>query len=72
MARCGFLKRSMPEVRDHQTADRGFLVFENTIEVIQGENILKSGGWNIRVMGPPLIPYTPAVLSFTMKTGCRI
>ena len=33
--------------------DRGILVFENTSEVIQAENILKSDGWKIRVMGPP-------------------
>jgi hypothetical protein len=34
-------------------ADRGFLVFENTSEVIQAENLLKSAGWPVRVMGPP-------------------
>ena len=33
--------------------DRGILVFENTSEVIQSENILKAEGWKIRVMGPP-------------------
>ncbi|MDY0235634.1 MAG: DUF3343 domain-containing protein [Gudongella sp.] len=32
---------------------RGILVFENTTEVIRAENILKSKGWEIKVMGPP-------------------
>ena len=36
-----------------QSRDRGILVFENTSEVIRAENILKSKGWKIRVMGPP-------------------
>ncbi len=34
-------------------ADRGILVFENTGEVIQAETLLKRGGWDVRVMGPP-------------------
>ncbi|MFB3925834.1 MAG: DUF3343 domain-containing protein [Syntrophales bacterium] len=34
-------------------ADRGILVFENTGEVIQAENLLKQKGREIRVMGPP-------------------
>jgi len=33
--------------------DRGFLVFENTSEVIRAESALKAKGWRIRVMGPP-------------------
>jgi len=33
--------------------DRGFLVFENTSEVIRAESVLKAKGWTIRVMGPP-------------------
>jgi hypothetical protein len=36
-----------------QNPDRGILVFENTSEVIRAENILKSKGWKIKVMGPP-------------------
>ncbi|HOI74833.1 MAG TPA: DUF3343 domain-containing protein [Syntrophales bacterium] len=28
-------------------------MFENTGEVIQAETLLKKGGWEIRVMGPP-------------------
>ena len=35
------------------SADRGFLVFENTSEVIQAENLLRAAGWRVRVMGPP-------------------
>ncbi len=42
--------------------DRGILVFENTSEVIRGENVLKSKGWNIRVKGPP-----PEI-----RTGCDL
>jgi hypothetical protein len=52
----GFLKRNRTQDaspgRDGQ-ADRGILVFENTGEVIQAENLLKKSGWEIRVMGPP-------------------
>ncbi len=33
--------------------DLGILVFENTSEVIQAENVLKSRGWAVKVMGPP-------------------
>lgn len=33
--------------------DRGFLVFENTSEVIQAETLLKKRGWEVKVMGPP-------------------
>lgn len=33
--------------------DLGILVFENTSEVIQAENFLKSRGWEVKVMGPP-------------------
>lgn len=42
--------------------DRGILVFENTSEVIRAENVLKAGGWKIRVMGPP-----PEI-----RTGCDL
>ncbi|MEA1968081.1 MAG: DUF3343 domain-containing protein [Thermodesulfobacteriota bacterium] len=38
---------------DKQSFARGFLVFENTSEVIRAESILKKEGWDIRVMGPP-------------------
>lgn len=36
-----------------QEADKGFLVFANTSEVIRAEKILKAKGFEIRVMGPP-------------------
>ena len=36
-----------------ENQDRGIMVFENTSEAIRGENVLKSKGWKIRVMGPP-------------------
>lgn len=34
-------------------ADRGLLVFDHTSEVIRAEQVLKSAGWDINVMGPP-------------------
>ncbi|MEE4111261.1 MAG: DUF3343 domain-containing protein [Desulfobacteraceae bacterium] len=42
--------------------DRGILVFEHTSDVIQAENVLKKGGWSVRVMGPP-----PEI-----RTGCDL
>jgi hypothetical protein len=40
-----------PEARD---VDLGFLVFQNTSEVLQAEKALRKAGWkDIRVMGPP-------------------
>ncbi len=47
---------------ESQNKDRGILVFENTSEVIRAENILKTDGWKIRVMGPP-----PEI-----RTGCDL
>jgi hypothetical protein len=38
---------------DPSLRDRGFLVFENTSEVIAAENLLREAGWKVRVMGPP-------------------
>jgi len=52
-------ERSSP---DQGAADRGILVFDNTSEVIRAENMLKSKGWRIRVMGPP-----PEI-----RTGCDL
>jgi hypothetical protein len=49
----GFLKKNQPEGEHREDIDRGFLVFENTSEVIQAENLLKKNGWEIRIMGPP-------------------
>ena len=44
------------------SVDRGILVFENTSEVIQAENVIKKEGWQVRVMGPP-----PEI-----QTGCDL
>ena len=44
------------------SADLGILVFENTSDVIQAENVLKRAGWSVRVMGPP-----PSI-----QTGCDL
>jgi len=56
------LRKNKPGNREKARIDRGFLVFENTSEVIQAENILKKHGWAIRVMGPP-----PEI-----RTGCDL
>ena len=54
MALFNFFKKKAPEkTQQRQKWDRGILVFENTSEVIRAENLLKSEGWPIRVMGPP-------------------
>ncbi|MGB9628425.1 MAG: DUF3343 domain-containing protein [Thermodesulfobacteriota bacterium] len=53
MSPFGFLRKDQPEVEESEKADCGFLVFENTSEVIRAENLLKKKGWKIRVMGPP-------------------
>ncbi|MCG6905122.1 MAG: DUF3343 domain-containing protein [Desulfobacteraceae bacterium] len=47
---------------ERPAADRGILVFENTSDVIQAENVLKKSGWPVRVMGPP-----PEI-----RTGCDL
>ena len=52
-------KRTKP---DSPNRDRGLLVFENTTAVIKAENLLKTEGWKIRVMGPP-----PEI-----RTGCDL
>ena len=49
----------------HETlseADLGILVFEHTSEVIRAEKLLRSSGWEIKVMGPP-----PEI-----QTGCDL
>lgn len=59
----GFFKhRAKKTASAGQGIDRGILVFENTSEVIRAENILKAGGWDIKVMGPP-----PEI-----RTGCDL
>jgi hypothetical protein len=62
MSPLGFLKRKQKRAPLTRNADRGILVFENTSEVIQAENVLKEAGWQIRVMGPP-----PEI-----RTGCDL
>ncbi|NWG01936.1 MAG: DUF3343 domain-containing protein [Syntrophaceae bacterium] len=53
MGAFGFLKKKSLEITENNNGDRGFLVFENTSEVIQAENLLKKKGWEVKVMGPP-------------------
>jgi hypothetical protein len=48
-----FLARKKIPAPEPPKTDRGFLVFENTSEVIQAEKVLKARGWPVRVMGPP-------------------
>jgi len=62
MGTFGFLKKKSEDSAENHNGDRGFLVFENTSEVIQAENLLKKKGWEIRVMGPP-----PEI-----RTGCDL
>lgn len=54
-----FRKKEKPSAK---AADRAILVFENTSEVIRAENVLKAGGWPVKVMGPP-----PEI-----RTGCDL
>lgn len=53
MAAWGFKRKAGPDTGPLSKIDRGFLVFENTGEVIQAESLLKEYGLEIRVMGPP-------------------
>ena len=48
MSPIGFLKREKTRSEINERVERGFLVFENTSEVIKAENILKHEGWEIR------------------------
>jgi hypothetical protein len=48
-----FWRRPSSLERQASKTDRGFLVFENTSEVIRAENLLKHQGWPVKVMGPP-------------------
>jgi len=51
-----FSRKKKPDLNKNEkkrSVDRGILVFENTSEVIQAENILKKAGWSVNVMGPP-------------------
>lgn len=52
----GFFKKLVPkktQKSQEALADRGFLVFENTSEVIQAEKHLRSLGLAVTVKGPP-------------------
>jgi len=49
----GIIKKKRGKAADKKNIDRAILVFENTSEVIRAENVLKSQGWKIKVMGPP-------------------
>jgi len=53
MSLFGLLKKNRKKTTQRENADWGFLVFENTSEVIQAESLLRKQGWDIRVMGPP-------------------
>jgi hypothetical protein len=62
-----FLKKKRPETASGSPKNpgmtaQGILVYENTSEVIQAEKLLKSSGWDVRVMGPP-----PEI-----QTGCDL
>ena len=61
----GFLKKRKSSLNKKQrglSADLGIMIFENTSDVIQAENVLKLAGWSVRVMGPP-----PSI-----QTGCDL
>lgn len=53
MSFLGIIKKKRGKAADKKNIDRAILVFENTSEVIRAENVLKSQGWKIKVMGPP-------------------
>ncbi len=57
-----FKRKKVGDPAGAGTRDRGILVFDSTSEVIRAENLLKSNGWKIRVMGPP-----PEI-----RTGCDL
>ncbi len=55
------LKKLFSTPRQYQN-DRGILVFDNTGDVIRAERLLKEGGHQVAVMGPP-----PQI-----RTGCDL
>lgn len=55
-------KKTSKRSKNAFQTDHGILVFEHTSEVIQAENLLKTSGWEVRVMGPP-----PEI-----QTGCDL
>ncbi len=67
MLKFNWLRKKQPARIPDRDPDKagvglGLLVFEHTSEVIQAEKKLKSGGWPVRVMGPP-----PEI-----QTGCDL
>ncbi len=48
-----FFKRKKAPAEKYDARGRGLLIFENTSEVIRAEKVLKTNGWDIKVMGPP-------------------
>ncbi len=56
----GWLKRNSRKTQDPPAADRGFLVFQHTGEVIKAERCLQSAGFPVEVKGPPP----------ELRTGC--
>lgn len=47
------LRKIIPDKKKKWKADCGILVFEHTSHVIRAEQVLKSSGFPVRVMGPP-------------------
>ena len=56
------LKRRKKRAPKKRKADRGFLSFENTSEVIKAESLIRAKGWKVNVMGPPP----------ELRTGCDL
>lgn len=46
-------KRTKSAAAKPDDRGRGLLLFENTSEVIRAEKLLKTNGWDVKVMGPP-------------------
>lgn len=57
-----FKRKASARQKALSQVDLGILVFEHTSEVIQAEKLLRSEGWDIKVMGPP-----PEI-----QTGCDL
>jgi hypothetical protein len=49
----GWWKRKTTPTPETGRPERGFLVFDNTSEVIRAMRLLNDRGWAVRVMGPP-------------------
>ncbi len=53
MGLTSLFKRKRSDTRPTARTDRGFLVFENTSEVIRAETLLRDAGFAVKVAGPP-------------------